>query len=193
MPDDHEKARCDWRIPDEWWERIVPLLPPRKPPPLGCHRPRVDDRQAMEAIFCVLRTGCQWGALDATGLCSHRAAHRRCQAWTAADVCVALGEQGLVAYDALPGIAWAWLAMDGAMTQAPRGGEQGGPAPHGPRPERDPAQRPHRRPWGADRPGSRRRQSPGLHADARDHRAHRGRVTRSDRRRSARNVPGQRR
>ena len=67
MPDDHEKARRDWRIPDELWERIVPLLPPRKPHPLGCHRPRVDDRKAMDAIFFVLRTGCQWNALNETG------------------------------------------------------------------------------------------------------------------------------
>ncbi len=57
MPDDHEKVRRDWRIPDELWERIVPLLPPRKPHPLGCHRPRVDDRKAMDAIFFVLRKG----------------------------------------------------------------------------------------------------------------------------------------
>ena len=48
MPDEHEKACGDWRIPDELWERIVPLLPPRKPHPLGCHRPRVDDRQARQ-------------------------------------------------------------------------------------------------------------------------------------------------
>jgi hypothetical protein len=38
---------------------------------------------------------------------------------------VALGEQGLVAYDALQGIDWTWLAMDGAITKAPLGGEIG--------------------------------------------------------------------
>ena len=51
MPDDNEQAHRDWRIPGELWERIEPLLPPRKPHPLGCHRPRVDDRKAMDAIF----------------------------------------------------------------------------------------------------------------------------------------------
>lgn len=86
-----------WRIPDALWQRLVPLLPPRKPHPLGCHRPRVDDRQAMAAIFCVLRTGCQGNALNATGLCSSSSAPRRCQEWTAADVFMALWEQGLVA------------------------------------------------------------------------------------------------
>src|SRR5215510_9396086 len=79
-----------WRIPDVLWERLVPLLPARKPHPLGGHRPRVDDRKAMDAIFFVLRTGCQWGALDATGICSHSAAHRRCQEWIEAAGFVAL-------------------------------------------------------------------------------------------------------
>ena len=41
------------------WEHIQPWLPPRKPHPLRCHRPRVEDRRAMDAIFFVLRTGCQ--------------------------------------------------------------------------------------------------------------------------------------
>src|SRR5262245_3080558 len=145
MPDASQKNHDDWRIPDALWERIVPLLPPRKPHPLGCHRRRVDDRKAMDAIFFVLRTGCQWGALDATGICSHSAAHRRFQEWTEADVFVALWEQGLVAYDALQGIDWAWLAMDGAMTKAPLGGEKGGQESDRPRQNRHEAQPAHRR------------------------------------------------
>jgi transposase len=142
MPDKHAQAGDDWRIPDELWEHIVPLLPPRKPHPLGCHRPRVDDRQAMDAIFFVLRTGWQWGALDATGRCAHSAAHRRFQEWTEADVFVALWEQGLVDYDALPGLARPWLAMDGAMTKAPLGGGKGGQEPNRPRQKRHQAQYP---------------------------------------------------
>jgi putative transposase len=89
MSTEPETVRRDWRISDELWERLQPLLPARKPPPLGCHRPRVDDRKAMDAIFFVLRTGCQWNALNATGICSSNSAHRRCQAWVEADVCVA--------------------------------------------------------------------------------------------------------
>jgi transposase len=100
MPEDPENTRCDWRLPDELWERIVPLLPPRKPHPLGCHRPRVEDRQAMDAIFFVRRTGCQWNALHATGICSSSSAHRRFHEWTAAGVFLALWESGLMAYEA---------------------------------------------------------------------------------------------
>lgn len=53
-----------WRIPDILWELIQPWLPPPKPHPLGCHNPRVSDRDAMNAILFVLRTGCQWNALN---------------------------------------------------------------------------------------------------------------------------------
>jgi putative transposase len=129
MPEDPENTRCDWRIPDELWERIVPLLPPRKPHPLGCHRPRVEDRQAMDAMFFVLRTGCQWNALNATGICSSSSAHRRFQEWTEVGVFLALWKSGLVADDALRGIDWEWLAMDGAMTKAPLGGKKVGKNP----------------------------------------------------------------
>jgi transposase len=143
--DDHAKVHRDWRIPDELWERIEPLLPSRKPHPLGCHRPRVEDRKAMDAIFFVRRTGGQWNALHDTGICSSSAAHRRFQEWTEEDVFLALWQQGLTAYDALQGIDWEWLAMDGAMTKAPLGGEKGGQASNRPREARHQTQCPHRR------------------------------------------------
>jgi len=128
----HYVAYADkWRIPDNLWDRIVPLLPPRKPHPLGCHNPRVDDRRAMEAILFVLRTGCQWNALNATGICSSSSAHRRFQEWTAAGVFGKLWEMGLAEYDFLKGIDWSWQSMDGAMTKAPLGGEKNRPKSHG--------------------------------------------------------------
>ena len=40
-----------WRMPDWLWERIEPLLPGRPPHPLGCHNPRVPERDAMDAIL----------------------------------------------------------------------------------------------------------------------------------------------
>jgi transposase len=99
----------------------------------------------MDAIFFVLRTGCQWHALNETGICSSSSAHRRFQEWIEADVFVALWEQGLVEYDALRGLDWAWLAMDGAMTKAPLGGEKGRQEPDRPRQKRHQTQPAHRR------------------------------------------------
>lgn len=55
---------CSYEIPDILWYRIVPLLltiPHKKKKKVG--RPRMNDRQAMSAIFYILRTGCQWNAL----------------------------------------------------------------------------------------------------------------------------------
>jgi transposase len=83
----------------------------------------------MDAIFFVLRTGCQWAALDATGICKHSSAHRRFQEWTSAGVFVNLWAQGLQEYDELKGLDWEWLSMDGAMTKAPLGGERTGKNP----------------------------------------------------------------
>ena len=118
-----------WRIPDWLWERIEPLLPPRPFHPLGTHRSRVPDRDAMDAILLVLRTGMQWNALNATGVCSSSSAHRRFQEWERAGVFAEIWRQGLLEYDKVVGIDWAWLAADGAMTKAPLGGEKTGPIP----------------------------------------------------------------
>ena len=38
--------------------------------------------------------------------------------------------QGLLEYDEVVGIDWAWLAGDGAMTKAPLGGAEDWPEPH---------------------------------------------------------------
>jgi hypothetical protein len=38
-----------WRIPDQLWAKVEPLLPPRPAHPLGCHNPRMPDRDAMTA------------------------------------------------------------------------------------------------------------------------------------------------
>lgn len=118
-----------WRIPDWLWERIAPLLPPPPSHPLGCHRARVADRDAMNAIFLVLRTGMQWNSLNAGGVCSSSSAHRRFQEWERAGVFQEIWRQGLLEYDKVVGIDWAWLCADGAMTKAPLGGPKTGPNP----------------------------------------------------------------
>jgi transposase len=113
-----------WRISDDLWAELQPLLPPGKPHPLGCHNPRVENRRAMDAIFFVLRTGCQWNALNATGICSSSSAHRRFQEWQSAGVFRQLWERGLAEYEELKGLDWHWLSLDGALSKAPLGGEK---------------------------------------------------------------------
>ena len=47
-----------WRISDALRNIIEPMLPiPKDTYPWGCHNPRVDNRDAMNGIIFVLRTG----------------------------------------------------------------------------------------------------------------------------------------
>jgi len=127
-----KKAKNRYRISDELWGKIEPLLP--KHPNthrFGGGRPRVPDRKAMDGIFFVLRTGCQWNALNETGICSSSTSHSRFQEWTEAGVFQALWAMALEDYDELKGIDWSWQSMDGSMTKAPLGGEKNRPKPYG--------------------------------------------------------------
>ena len=122
-----QKSRVhkDYLIPDALWNEIQPLLPKHVTPhPLGCHRKRVDDRSALNAIFFVLKTGCQWNALNATGICSSSSAHRRFQEWNKAGVFKKLWKECLGKYDELQGIDWSFCSMDGTMGKAPLAGEK---------------------------------------------------------------------
>lgn len=117
-----------WRIPDELWERIQPLLPPERPHPRG-GRPWSLARRAMDGIFYVLRTGCQWNALPPE-FGPSSTVHGRFLIWRRAGVFRQLWRAGLLEYDKKKGIDWEWQAMDGAMTKAPLGGEKHRAEPH---------------------------------------------------------------
>jgi transposase len=122
-----------YQVSDELWAKIQPLLPERvNTHRFGGGRPPAPDRVCMDGILFVLRTGCQWNALNATGLCPSSTAHDRFQQWAEAGVFRRLWAAGLLEYDKLKGIDWAWQSMDGAMTKAPLGGEKSGTQPHGP-------------------------------------------------------------
>src|SRR5215831_18284978 len=83
-------------------------------------RPRMDDRQAFEAIIYLLRTSIQWNALPRE-LGASSTVHDRFQEWEQAGFFQTLWQAGLEAYDDLQGIQWEWQAIDGAMTKAPLG------------------------------------------------------------------------
>jgi transposase len=82
----------------------------------------------MEAIFYVMRTGCQWKLLPRC-IAAGSTAHDRFQEWEKQGVIETLWEQGLLEYDERKGIDWTWQSMDGALTKAPLGGEATGPNP----------------------------------------------------------------
>jgi len=89
-----------YQIPDELWKRMRPLLPP---PPKKKNkdrpgRPRMDDRRAMNAIFYVLRTGCQWNALPRS-LGASSTVHDRFQWWRELGVFERMWKEALMKYD----------------------------------------------------------------------------------------------
>lgn len=107
-----------YAISDELWEKIQQFIPARKNThPRGGGRKPKDDRLVFEAILFVLRFGCQWNALNATGLCPSSTVHDRFRKWAAAGVFHRLREQGLLEQEAMKGIDWSWVAVDGSGTE----------------------------------------------------------------------------
>ena len=151
--------KCSFCLSDELWEKMKPLIPEHKNTHrFGGGRPRRPDRDCMEGIFFVLRTGCQWKALDATGICPGSTAHDRFQEWVKAGVFRKFWEAGLTEYDELKGIDWSWLSADGAQTKAPLGGEKNRPQPNRSRQAGSQAQHFGRRRWRGAGAGGRRGQ-----------------------------------
>ena len=126
----NNKTTTGFCISDELWAVLQPCLPVHvNTHRFGGGRPRVPERDCADAIFYVLRTGCQWKALEQTDLCPGSTAHARFQEGVEAEVFLTLWQAGVERFDELKGIDWAWLSMEGAMTKAPRGGEDPGPNP----------------------------------------------------------------
>lgn len=120
-------------ISEELWALLEPHLAVHpNTHRFGGGRPRVPDRVCADAIFFVLRTGCQWNALAATGLCASSTAHDRFQEWVEDGFFLRFWQAGLAEYDAFNGIDWEWLSMDGAMTKAPLAGKKNRAQPCGP-------------------------------------------------------------
>lgn len=58
--DEHEAI---WRVSDEAWQRIVPILVEDCPPRKGPGRKPADWRRVLNGIIYRLRTGCHWNKL----------------------------------------------------------------------------------------------------------------------------------
>ena len=163
----NNRTTTGFRISDDLWAVLEPLLPDHvNTHRFGGGRPRVPDRRCADAIFYVLRTGCQWEALNQTELCAKSTAHDRFGQWVDAGVFLKLWQVGVERFDELKGIDWDWLSMDGAMTKAPLGGEKDGAEPHRPRQRRRQTLAVDRRDGRAHRPGGGRTESPRHEAGA---------------------------
>jgi transposase len=119
-----------WRVDDALWTDLAPLLrvdKPRKKP----GRPRRDDRQILNGILWLLRTGAQWSALP-PAFGPKSTCHRRFQEWVVTGAFARAWTLLLGAYDDLVGLELTWQAADGCLTKAPLG-KKGGPVSRWPR------------------------------------------------------------
>jgi len=185
------KVTTGVRVSEQLWAVLQPLIPKHvNPHRFGGGKPRPPARRCADAVFYVLRTGCQWAALDATALCPHSTAHARFQHWVEAGVFLQLWQAGGEQFEELKGLDWQWLSLDGALTKAPLGGEKNRRHPHGAGQKRREPQRADGGAWRPAGPGRGRRQSAG-HETARAHALqYRSRAARAERRAAPRAVSG---
>ncbi|NPD21839.1 IS5 family transposase [Corallococcus exiguus] len=116
-------------VPDAFWQRVAPLLPPPRPKKkLG--RPRADDRAALEAIVFVLRSGIPWEMLPRKqfGL-SGMTAWRRLEEWTRAGVWEELQARLLDELGLRGKVDFSRASIDSSSVRASKRGPFTGPSP----------------------------------------------------------------
>lgn len=121
----------DPRVESAVWTAIEAHLPPRPPDthPLGCHRPRIGDRDCFRGILVRLVTGCSWDVAARLTTAGETTLRNRRTQWLAAGVFDKLLEEALAAYDRIIGLDLSDVAVDGSLHKAPCGGEGTGPNP----------------------------------------------------------------
>jgi putative transposase len=127
MSPDTDTTQASWELPEAVWQRMEPLMPPRKSKE---GRPQtVDLKRITEGIFSVLRTGIQWQACPRERFGPPSTVYYYFRQWVTAGVFGHLWAVALTVYDDLKGLEWTWQSVDGAMTKAPLGARPRAPIP----------------------------------------------------------------
>ena len=101
------------------WEKIRPLLPQAKRSRRGGRRP-VDNRDCLEGILWVLRSGARWKDLP-KDFPSPSTCWRRLDAWEKADLWLNIWRTFLGELDATGGLDWQETFADGSFAPAKKG------------------------------------------------------------------------
>jgi putative transposase len=113
-----------WRVPDELWEPIQPIIL-RYDRPAKTGRPRIDPRAALDAIIFRMRSGCQWNQLPKE-FPDDSSVHRTLQRWVQRGVFDRIWKYLVEQCGELGGVDWKWQSADGAMGKARFGGPLSG-------------------------------------------------------------------
>ena len=103
-------------LPNEQWERLEPLLPPRK----KRGRPRADDRRTLNGVLYVLRTGCRWEDVPRE-YGSPSTCWRRLKAWEEDGTWERIWRSLLTLLDDQDKIEWVRAFLDGSFVPAKKG------------------------------------------------------------------------
>jgi transposase len=119
------------RVIDAVFTAIEGLLPARgvDDHPLGCHRPRIGDRECFTGMLLRLVTGCSWRVAARFVAASATTLRRRRDEWVVAGVFEALADEAIAAYDRICGLDLSEVAVDGSLHKAPCGGQGTGRNP----------------------------------------------------------------
>ena len=107
-------------ISDELWEKISPLLPPEKPGKRG-GRPRCNNREVLEGILWVLKTGAPWVDLP-QGYPSSTTCWRRLVTWEEQGIWLNIWQTFLGSLDEKHLLDWKEFFVDGSFSPAKKGG-----------------------------------------------------------------------
>jgi putative transposase len=118
-----------FQVPDELWKTVAQFLPPQ-PERARPGRPRADDRCALNGIWYVLWTGCQWKAIHRNWFgVSSSVIHERFQTWREQGVFGNVLREMVLYYQTEQEIGWEWQSIDSKSCPAPLGGEETGKNP----------------------------------------------------------------
>lgn len=119
------------RVVDALFAAFEPRIPERGEVvhPLGCHRPRIADRDVFEAVLFRLVTGCSWDVAGRLGKGGETTLRTRYHDWNAHGAFDALAAEAIDGYDRMVGLDLCDASVDGSMHKAPCGGEGTGKSP----------------------------------------------------------------
>jgi transposase len=106
-------------LTDEQWQRIAPYFPEHPPSPRG-GRPRASDRECLEGILWLARTGAPWQKIP-VDLPSGSTCWRRLQEWAGEGVLEAIHALLIQQLDDLGELDFEELLADATFIRAKKG------------------------------------------------------------------------